>query len=346
MHRNPDNPKELIRRALAHRETPRVPYNFMFSPPAEKRLKDYYATDDLIMALDIPMCFFGAKGKPLYADPEVYGETITDPFGVVWSTSRIDRGSPIGRPLTGPDLSRYVFPDPDDARRFDGLANEAEKRRERFLVATIGDLWERAGFMRGLERLCMDVLDNPRFVEELLEKIKQYVLRTLDHLANYKPDAVFLSDDYGTQTGLIIAPRDWRRLVKPRLKEIYDAAKRQGLVVMHHSCGNMKEIIPDLIELGLDILHPIQPETMDIFLLKKEFGSELTFCGGIGTQHLLPNGTPAEIRETVTRTLDVMARRGGYILEPGITLQDDVPLENMVVMIETAREYRRKQRNN
>lgn len=341
MHQNLDNPKELIRSALAHKETARVPYNFMFSPPAEKRLKDYYGADDLIAALEMPMCFFGAKGKPLYADPDVYGETITDSFGVVWSTSRIDRGSPIGPPLNEPDLSRYVFPDPDDPKRFDGLGEEVEKRRGRFLVAVIGDLWERAGFMRGLERLCMDVLDNPRFVEKLLEGIKEYVLRTLDRLATYKPDAVFLSDDYGTQTGLIIAPRVWRRLVKPRLKEIYNAAKRQGLVVMHHSCGNVKEIIPDLIELGLDILHPIQPETMDIFSLKNEFGSALTFCGGIGTQHLLPHGTPAEIRDTVRRTLDVMAREGGYILEPGITLQDDVPLKHMVVMIDTAREYRR-----
>ena len=214
MDRNVDNPKELIRSALAHRETARVPYNFMFSPPAEKRLKEYYATDDLITALDIPMCFFGAKGKPLYADPEVYGERITDPFGVVWSTSWIDRGSPIGPPLNEPDLSQYVFPDPDDPRRFDGLGEEVEKRRGRFLVATIGDLWERAGFMRGLERWCMDVLDKPQFVEELLEGIKEYVLRTLGHLATYKPDAVFLSDDYGTQTGLIISPRDWRRSLR------------------------------------------------------------------------------------------------------------------------------------
>ncbi|MDP2897936.1 MAG: uroporphyrinogen decarboxylase family protein [bacterium] len=336
-----NSPKELVRSAVRHKESHRVPYNFMFSPPAEKRLREYYGADDLIAALDMPMFFFGAKDKPLYAYPEIYGETITDQFGVVWSTSQIDRGSPIGPPLRDPDLSRYSFPDPDNPTRFFGLAEEVERRRERFLVAVIGDFWERAGFMRGLERLCLDVLDKPRFVEELLDGIKEYVLRTLDHLATYKPDAVFLSDDYGTQTGLIIAPRHWRQLVKPCLKEIYQAAKRRGLVVMHHTCGNVREIIPDLIEIGLDILHPIQPETMDIFSLKKEFGSELTFCGGIGTQHLLPHGTPAEIRDTVRRTLDVMARGGGYILEPGITLQDDVPLDNMVAMIETAREYRR-----
>ncbi len=333
--------KKLVRSAVEHKETEKVPYNFMFSPPAEKKLKEYYRMQDLITALDMPMCFFGAKDKPLYADPQVYGPTITDQFGVVWTTSKIDRGSPVGPPLKEADLSHYSFPEPDNPKRFFGLDEEIERRRERFLVAVVGDLWERAGFLRGLEKLCTDVLENPRFVEDLLERIKEYVIRTLEKLAPLKPDGAFISDDYGTQVGLIISPRDWRRLVRPRLKEIYESAKRRNLVVMHHTCGDVREIIPDLVEIGLNILHPIQPETMDIFALKREFGSALTFCGGIGTQYLLPRGTPAEIRDTVRKTLDVMARGGGYILEPGITLQDDVPVENMVAMIETAREYRR-----
>ncbi len=333
--------KELIRSAVEHRETERVPYNFMFSPPAEKRLKEHYGVEDLITGLEMPMFLFGPKDKPLYADPEVYGETITDQFGVVWSTSKIDRGSPIGPPLREAELSRYSFPSADAPKRFAGLDEEVARRRDRFLIAVVGDLWERAGFMRGLGNLCMDVLESPKFVEELLEGIKEYVIRTLEHVVHYKPDGVFLSDDYGTQNRLIIDPRHWRRLVKPRLREIYQAARRKGLVVMHHSCGDVKEIIYDLVEIGLDILHPIQPETMDIFSLKREFGADLTFCGGIGTQHLLPKGTPSEIGETVRRTLDVMGRGGGYILEPGITLQDDVPVENMVAMIEAAREYRR-----
>ena len=333
--------KQLIRSAIEHRETERVPYNFMFSPPAEKRLKEHYGVEDLITALEMPMFLFGPNDKPLYADPAIYGETITDQFGVVWSTSTIDRGSPIGPPLKEADLSHYFFPSPDDPKRFAALGEDVVKRKDRFLVTVIGDLWERAGFMRGLGDLCMDVLENPKFVEELLEGIKQYVIRTLERLVRHKPDGVFLSDDYGTQTGLIIGPQHWRRLVKPHLREIYHAAKRRNLVVMHHSCGHVTEIVPDLIEIGLDILHPIQPETMDIFSLKREFGADLTFCGGIGTQHLLPKGTPSEIRDAVRRTLDVMARGGGYILEPGITLQDDVPVENMAAMIEAAREYRR-----
>jgi len=334
-------PKALVRSAVEHRETERVPYNFMFSPPAERRLKEYYGVKDLIGALDMPIFLFGPKDKPLYADPDIYGETIADQFGVVWSTSKIDRGSPIGPVLKEADLSRYSFPSPDEPKRFAGLEEDVAKRRDRFLIAVIGDLWERAGFMRGLENLCMDVLESPKFVEELLEGTKEYVIRTLGRLAGMEPDGVFLSDDYGTQSSLIIDPRHWRRFVKPRLTEIYRAARKRNLVVMHHTCGNVREIIPDLIEIGLDVLHPVQPEAMDIFALKREFGPHLTFCGGIGTQQLLPRATPSEIQEAVRRTLDVMSEGGGYILEPGITLQDDVPVHNMVAMIEAAKNYRR-----
>jgi uroporphyrinogen decarboxylase len=146
-----------------------------------------------------------------------------------------------------------------------------------------------------------------------------------------------VSDDYGTQSGMIIAPRDWRSLVKPRLAEIYSRARRQGRSVFHHSCGNILPIIPDLIEIGLDILHPIQPEAMDPKMLKREFGRDLTFCGGLGTQRLLPRGTADEVRGEIRRLKRELGRGGGYILEPGITVQADVPLENMVAMIEEAR---------
>jgi uroporphyrinogen decarboxylase len=106
--------------------------------------------------------------------------------------------------------------------------------------------------------------------------------------------------------------------------------------VFLHSCGNVQAVIPDLIELGLDILHPIQPEAMDILELRNEFGHRLTFCGGLGTQNLLVNGSPRDVADEVRRLKQEMGRQGGYILEPGITIQADVPLENMVAMIDAA----------
>jgi uroporphyrinogen decarboxylase len=119
------------------------------------------------------------------------------------------------------------------------------------------------------------------------------------------------------------------------------AAKQHGLVTMLHSCGDVSAIIPDLIELGLDILHPIQPEAMDVFALKREFGRDITLCGGISTQQTLPYGSPEDVRAEVELKAQELGAGGGYILEPGITLQADVSLGNLIALIESARGFRR-----
>jgi uroporphyrinogen decarboxylase len=150
-------------------------------------------------------------------------------------------------------------------------------------------------------------------------------------------EGIAVSDDYGTQQALVISPAHWRKLIKPRLAEIYALAKQNGRTVLHHTCGNVTEIVGDLIDLGLDILHPVQPEAMDLGTLKREFGKHLTFCGGVPTQTLLVRGTPEDVRREVRRLKREMGRDGGYILEPGITLQADVPRENLVALIDEAR---------
>ena len=108
-----------------------------------------------------------------------------------------------------------------------------------------------------------------------------------------------------------MSPRDWQHFIRPRLKRIFEEARSLGLKTMLHSCGNIRKIIPDLIETGLDILHPIQPEAMDIFELKRTFGADLTFQGGVRTQDLLPYGSPEEVRREVRRTVDGMVKGGG-----------------------------------
>ena len=136
---------------------------------------------------------------------------------------------------------------------------------------------------------------------------------------------------------MLMSPADWRRIIKPCIADIYSFAKKHNHFIFHHSCGNIYPIIADLIDIGLDILHPVQPEAMDIFQLKREFGRDLTFSGGLNTQELLPNGTCEQIREEVRKLKEQMGRGGGYIFEPGITIQADVPLENLLAVIEEAR---------
>lgn len=331
--------RRWIRDTLAHRQQEAVAYNFMFSPPARSALQRHFGAADLEEALAFPIRMSSPDtAKPLYADPCRYGDTLRDEYGVLWTASPIDRGAPVGPCLSKPDLRGYRFPNPAAEYRFTGLGDWCRRNRDHFTILWVGDLWERATFMRGMEEILLDVALRPRFVRRLLEGIAGYILETMRILfARFQFDGIAVSDDYGTQGGMIMAPKVWAKLVKPLLAEIYGLARRHNRVVLHHSCGNLLPVIPELIGIGLDILHPIQPEAMDVLALKREFGQDLTFCGGLGTQRLLPRGGPEEIRQEVRRLKRELGREGGYILEPGITVQADVPLPNMLAMIEEAR---------
>ncbi|MFC1614178.1 uroporphyrinogen decarboxylase family protein [Gemmatimonadota bacterium] len=333
------NNKDWINKIVSHQEGLPVPYNFILQPPARKKVEKYYETSEIEKELDFPIRMNKPTSiKPLYADPEIFGKTVKDEFGVIWSTNELDRGAPIGPALLAPDLSGYKFPDASAPYRFEGLVDWCENNKEHFTVIWIGDLWERATFMRSMEALLEDLILNPNFVEELLGSLTDYILLTMGILfSKCSFDAIAVSDDYGTQQSLLISPADWRKFIKPCLARIYAFAKKHNRLIFHHSCGNVTDIIGDMIDVGLDILHPIQPEAMDIINLKKEFGSDLTFCGGIGTQKLLPRGTVDEIQTDIRRLKDRMGNGGGYILEPGITVQGDVPLENLIAMINEAR---------
>jgi len=166
---------DWITRTIGHDGNVPVPYNFMFSPPAQQLVEDHFGTD-LQSALALPMRMAGCKSiKPLYAHPSQYGETITDEFGVTWSTSEIDRGQPTGPCLLEPFLAQYRFPDPAAAYRFEDLAAWCDDHRDGFRVVWVGDLWERATFMRGMVELLMDLALHPAFVEELLSRIGAHI---------------------------------------------------------------------------------------------------------------------------------------------------------------------------
>lgn len=332
--------REWIKSVLAHPpQADPVPFNIALSPVPQRKLQEYAGIENVADWMGLPIRMTGLKSiKPLYADPAIYGQHARDEYGVVWTTNAIDRGSPEGHCLPQPDLSSYTFPDAARAYRCEDLGAWLQANDEHYTFIWIGDLWERATFMRGMEALLLDLAGNPEFVRALLRGIADYILATLEILfSRFDFDGIALSDDYGTQRGMLMSPASWREFIKPLLSEIYSLAKRHNRTVFHHTCGYVVPIIPDLIEVGLDILHPIQPEAMDVFQLKREFGRDLTFCGGVRTQDLMPHGTPDDVRAEVRRLKAEMGKGGGYILEPGITLQADVPLENILALIEEAR---------
>lgn len=330
--------KDWMRLVLSHQEPQAVPYFFDFTPPARLIVESYYgspAEDVLRFPIRMRSC---KTIKPLYADPADFGEMAKDEWGVVWATSKLDRGVPVGPCLSDADLSGYRFPDFQVSYRFEDFGDWCKKNKEHFTIIWVGRLWERATFMRGMENILLDLVLNPGFVDELLHCIAEYTLGTMEILfEKFEFDCIALSDDYGTQKSLLMSPADWRRFVKPHLVKIFEFAKSRGRTVFLHSDGNIYSIIGDLIDIGCDILHPVQPEVMDVFKLKREFGQDISFFGGIRTQDLLPRGTPEEIKNEVRKLKQVMGRGGGYIFSNGITIQADVPLDNLVAMIDEAR---------
>ncbi len=329
--------KQLVASAIAHEETERVPFHIDVTPPVRRQLAEHFGTDDLATAVGEHLAIVGAgTDKPLYADPAEHGDAIRDEFGVLWRTTPDDRGYVLQHALPEPTLDGYAFPDPLRPGRFDAVPAAIEANAGRFVLGVAGDLFERAHFMRGLDRLLMDFLLDPGFAHELLDRICEYDLATLERMAEFEIDGIFVSDDYGLQHSLMMRPDTWREFIKPRLARLLAAAQRRGLPSVLHSCGCIDAIIPDLIEIGLSVLHPIQPEAIDVWRLKREFGRDLCFFGGISTQGLLRTGSPDDVRREVERAKTVLGAGGGYILGPGITIQKDCPLDNVLALMDAA----------
>jgi uroporphyrinogen decarboxylase len=330
------SPKERTLRAIHRQPLDFVPYDIACSPPVLRMLQRHLGCQDVAAAIGNHVLLVHCSTHPAWADPEVVGEFIEDDFGVVWRTSSYSRGYVVRHPLTQPSLRRYHLPDPRDPLRFKAARQQLERRPDLFRVAKIGDLFERACFLRGMDLLLSDFILNPHFLEELFDALAEYLIATVNLLAGWPVDALWLSDDYGHQQGLLMSPTHWRRFIKPRLAKIVEAAHRNAFLTLLHSDGAITEIIADLVDLGLDILHPLQPESVDIYAIKKQFGNHLTLYGGIGTQQLLRAGKPHEVRAEVQRAIKIVGEGGGYILAPGLTVQHDVPLENLLAFIEAA----------
>jgi uroporphyrinogen decarboxylase len=172
-------------------------------------------------------------------------------------------------------------------------------------------------------------------VDELLDRITDYNLALIQQAIQHGIDAVHLPDDWGSQRGLLMGPRLWERFLLPRLERLFRAAKEAGKFVSIHCCGKVQELFPQLLEIGLDCFNPFQPEVMDPYEMKRQWGDRLTFWGGVSTQRLLPYGTPDEVRAEARRLMREVGRGGGYILSPAHEVPGDARPENLMALIET-----------
>jgi uroporphyrinogen decarboxylase len=323
--------REIVKETLEHRETVPIPYYLNFTPNLEQKLMIHFQTDNLNKFLGNHIYWTSVvKNIP----ENIVDGKYTDIFGVGWKNVGSTRGIPTHHPLTEPNLNGYNFPEPLPDKRLTELENELSENHELFKLVKIGDLYERANFLCGMTNLIVYMYKHPKFVEELLDHILEYNLSVLTKIQKLNIDGIWLSDDYGHQNGLLISPKLWRRFIKPRLQILFGKIKDVGFYTFLHSDGDIKEIIPDLIELKIDAIHPVQPEIMDLSTLKKKFDNQLTFFGCFSTQETLPYKEPETIKKTVKQVINIMGRNGGFIISPGIGFLDDVPLENALAFID------------
>ncbi len=255
-------------------------------------------------------------------------------------------------------IKNYALPAPDQPERVEGLRDLALAYRSQGKVVVLkgfcAGLVEMGERLRGMENFLCDFLTAPDVVEEMLDRLLEIKIRfwdmALDHLGEVI-DIVHEADDFGTQESQLISPEKYRELVKPRERELFgflrkklDETKASGeqRYILFHSCGNIRPILPDFIELGIDIINPVHttvPE-MEPHALKKDFGADLSFWGGgVDTQGVLPSGTPEEVREDVRKNIEALAPGGGFVFNTVHNIQSEVPPENVMAMWEALQEY-------
>ncbi len=330
--------KERVKLAMSHRETDFVPYQFDCLSAAEAKLKKHFGDVDLGETIGNHVAMFEPSYYSLFKTRDLGPRKFEDAFGAVWELKPgEDIGTVIEYPLKESSLKGFKFPDPGKIMELDPIPGFIEANQERFIIGAIGfSLYERAWIMRGMEPILMDFVGNPEFIEELFDRITEFNLAIIRRLCQFPIDAFHFGDDWGQQHGLIMGPATWRKFFRPRLKKMYDEVHRHGFPVSIHSCGDITVILPDLIEIGVNMITPLQAEALDFGFLKREYGKDLTFWGGISTQKTLPYGTPDDVRKEIRQTIKVLAKGGGYILAPSHEVQGDVPLENMLAFIDEA----------
>ena len=351
------NSKERVRIALRHEEPDRLPKGFFADTAAMETLRGFLSArnDDAVLeALGIDLrhvepVFVGPverSGGLQHTDrpyPDFWGiprKLATNAFGTYSEIA----GHPLAEAATVAEIEDYAWPKQEwfDTSTIPGQLARADRTEPRYInYHRAGKLFEICWALRGMERLLIDMLDAPEIVEAMLQHVLAFygalAKRVID-AGGGRIDMATIGDDVGTQRSMMMSPNLWRRLIKPHLCRMIRGLHDLGVKVMYHSCGAIVPVIEDLIEVGVDVLEPIQTnaEGMDPQFLKSTYGERLSFHGGVDEQELLPFGSPERVREEVARLGRILGRNGGYILMASHTFQGDIPRENVLAMYEAA----------
>jgi uroporphyrinogen decarboxylase len=356
--------KERVRRALRRQEPDRVPAFITLKvdlgrkmagvlgyplKPANSSFENRLSYHDMLTALGNDAVGVGYCMAPVVELPD---GCVRDEWGLtygvvpnLYASNREIVGRPLADIGSSRDLARYRFPDPFSPGRFD-LAEE--------MVRTYGDrcalvgviectVFEWAWYLVGMEKFLMALATGEDYVEPLLDEVMNFNIAVGRRLVELGIDVILTGDDMGSQVGMMISPALWRRYFKERMRHVFGKLKAANpdLILAYHSCGSIVPIIPDLIEIGLDVLNPVQPNAagMAPAALKNTFGDRVAFFGGLDTQGAIPFGTVDDVRAEVRLRILELGGGGGYMVGPAHDIQPEAPIENVLAIFDAIREF-------
>ena len=355
-------PRERLLTACRRGQPDRVPYIFSVTPPMQETFERETGATDIAeyFAFDCRSVGVGPTRKqtdfrPYFADVELPSNTCIDEWGVAQTPPAVDDPmtlhfrhsiSPLRHATTIAEVEAFPLPDLDAGYRFEGMAATVAAYKARGLAVQGGlgfSTFDHSWLIRGIDQFMMDMVSNPLMAAAIMDRVLVILRNTVRKYVEAGVDIVIWGEDVGTERAMMISPRLWRRMIKPRFHSMIQAAKEVNpeVVIWYHSCGNIEPIIPDLIEIGVEVLNPIQPEAMDPARLKALYGDRLAFWGGVSVQRTMPFGAPTQVRAEVKERIETVGRNGGYVIAPAHTLEPEVPWQNVLAFVQAALDYGR-----
>jgi uroporphyrinogen decarboxylase len=357
------NSKERVKKTLSHSEPDKVSMHLNATRWVVAKLKkalNVSSDKDLLKALDID--FYDMRGidlhsgvAPHYIGPanEFFPTGWKGAINSFWNIRENENNTISGwtMDMESPPLSdatdlnaikNYSWPD-NDWFDYSNIRNELETWKDFSLIATGASIFQHVTFVRGTDKLMIDMMISPEIANYLFDKFFDFYFEYFKRMFEEAGDLIdifALADDFGMQNTLLISPEMFDEFIAPRLKKMADLAHHYKIKFLLHSCGNVETLIPRFIDLGVDILDPVQPECMDPLEIKKKYGKDICLRGGISVQNIISKGSMEEVRAESKRITEALKKGGGYIFAPGHpVLQDDVPVENIIAMYQAGNEF-------
>jgi uroporphyrinogen decarboxylase len=359
------SPRQRVLRAIRLEEPDRVPLFFTVTPQVAALLSrhlgiaDYTVADsplsqnrisyhELLLELGNDVAGIGAcspRGNPTR---ELESGLLTNEWGVKYRTVGYYSemvAHPLAEAESLADVDGYAFPDPHAPGRFDLARQVVERYGERYAIC--GDLectiLEASWYLTGFQKFLIDLSLEKDYVFALLDRVMDYSIEVGRELLRIGADILWLGDDLGSQQGMLLSPAMWRRHFKERMRKVIQSLKSADprVKIAYHSCGSYYPVIPELLEIGVDILNALQPNArdMDLARLKEQFGEKAVFFGGLDTQEVLPFGSVRDVEEEIKRVIQAAARGGGLILAGAHNIQPDVSVEKLVSIFDFSKRH-------